>query len=224
MRLSRVSVLLVTCSLLSLTACGGSSVKETLGLGRKAPDEFKVVSRPPLSVPPQFKLRPPSSTAESPIVVPADKKAQSIIVGDQEKSSDGNTFDLREGSVDTAVTPVESASLPAPGSKKGKKAVAGSTTSSSQSGFMQNIGADKADPNVRDELVQKKLEAQEKKEEANWWNVFSSSTEKKEPLVNAKDEAERIKTNKAENKPVTEGDTPEVKDKDHGLLGNIFGW
>ncbi|MGC2857295.1 DUF3035 domain-containing protein [Novispirillum sp. DQ9] len=46
----------------SLTGCG-SGVKETLGLNRQAPDEFQVVSRPPLAIPPDFRLRPPEPGA-----------------------------------------------------------------------------------------------------------------------------------------------------------------
>ncbi|MFA7428728.1 MAG: DUF3035 domain-containing protein [Rhodospirillaceae bacterium] len=46
----------------ALSGCSGG-VKETLGLDRQAPDEFQVVSRPPLSIPPEFKLRPPEPGA-----------------------------------------------------------------------------------------------------------------------------------------------------------------
>lgn len=46
----------------SLSGCG-SGVKETLGLNRQAPDEFQVVSRPPLAIPPDFRLRPPEPGA-----------------------------------------------------------------------------------------------------------------------------------------------------------------
>ncbi len=213
-------IAITTCSLLALTACGGSSVKETLGLSRKAPDEFKVVARPPLSVPPQFNLRPPSASAESPIIVPADKQAKSIITGNPAKS-DSDTFDLREGSADTAVIPVESTSIDSP-TGKNKKGGAVDISSSSEAQFLKNIGADKADPKVRDQLVEQKLQAQEKKEESSWWNF--SKPEKKETLVDAKAENKRIQANKAGNRPVTEGQTPEVKDKDHGLLGDLFGW
>jgi hypothetical protein len=40
-----------------LAAC--SDVKETVGLGRNTPDEFDVVNNPPLTIPPDFTLRPP---------------------------------------------------------------------------------------------------------------------------------------------------------------------
>jgi uncharacterized lipoprotein len=40
-----------------LAAC--SDLKETVGLGRQTPDEFDVVNNPPLTIPPDFTLRPP---------------------------------------------------------------------------------------------------------------------------------------------------------------------
>lgn len=215
MKLSKLYLLSLSCSILTLTSCSGTTVKDTLGIGRRAPDEFKVVSRPPLSVPPQFNLRPPSNTATSPTVVPADKQAQSIIVG---RNQDDNNFDLNEAVADTAVTPVESDNLPSPGTKTAAKA-----SRSAESTFMKNIGVDQADPTVRDTLVQQKIEVEEKRDEAAWWDFYSSKPEKKDPLVNAKGEAERIQKNKADNKPVTEGKTPETKDKDRGLLGDLLG-
>ncbi len=209
----KLPLLLATCSLLALTACGGSSVKETLGIGARAPDEFKVVARPPLSVPPQFNLRPPSTNAASPTLIPADKQAKSIITGSKITINDEGI-----SNVDTAVTPVDSSPLPSASSDKKKK------NAPAESEFMKNIGVDKADPKVRDELIQQKIEAQEKKEESSWWGNVTNVTEKKDTLVDAKKEAQRIKTNKEKDKPVTEGETPEVKDKDHGVIGNIFGW
>lgn len=196
------SVLFASCSLLVLASCGSGSVKETLGIGAKAPDEFRVVSRPPLSVPPQFNLRPPASGAASPTVVPADKQAKSIVTGAElEISDDTETVD------NTGVS----------SKKKTKSAV-------EESGFMKNIGVDRADPKVRAELVQQKIAEQEKQEDDGWWSKITSTKEKKDTLVDAKKEAQRIKANKEESKPITEGETPEVKDKDRGVLGNIFGW
>lgn len=211
------TVLFAICALHVLTACGGNSVKDTLGLGRRAPDEFKVVARPPLSVPPQFSLRPPSANAESPIVVPADKQAKSIITG--------ASPEIENSSVDTAVTPVEAVTLEPATSKKGKKGKLAERQVVGESQFMKNIGVDKADPKVRDELIGQTIAVQEKKEEAGWWERLTmSSSEKKDTLVSAKEEAERIKSNQAGKKPVTEGDTPTVTEKNRGVIGNIFGW
>lgn len=42
--------------MLALSACG--TTKEKLGLTKKAPNEFMVVPRSPLSLPPEYDLRP----------------------------------------------------------------------------------------------------------------------------------------------------------------------
>ena len=42
----------------ALTACEGG-IGDTLGLGKKAPDEYTVVRSAPLTLPPDFTLRPP---------------------------------------------------------------------------------------------------------------------------------------------------------------------
>lgn len=66
--MSRRFVVSVTCAVLaaSLVAGCGSGVRRTLGLEKRVPDEFAVVSRAPLTVPPDFKLRPPQPGAERP--------------------------------------------------------------------------------------------------------------------------------------------------------------
>lgn len=48
----------------ALGACQGT-VQDALGMGKRSPDEFAVVSRAPLIVPPEFDLRPPGR-GESP--------------------------------------------------------------------------------------------------------------------------------------------------------------
>jgi hypothetical protein len=54
-KLSNVALLLVlTCA---FTACN-SNIRHTIGLKRQVPDAFKVVSNPPLSVPPEFSTLP----------------------------------------------------------------------------------------------------------------------------------------------------------------------
>lgn len=56
--------LLSTFLLASLSACQSGDIKSTLGINKAAPDEFAVISNPPLSVPPAFNLRTPSDDYE----------------------------------------------------------------------------------------------------------------------------------------------------------------
>ena len=51
-------------AVLSMTACSGT-VQERLGMTRRAPDEFQVVRRQPLVVPPEYRL--PAPGTQSPV-------------------------------------------------------------------------------------------------------------------------------------------------------------
>lgn len=48
---------------LALSACGGIT-KDKIGLSKQAPDEFMVTTRKPLSLPPEYDLRPIVETQE----------------------------------------------------------------------------------------------------------------------------------------------------------------
>ena len=62
-----------------LTACSGT--KEMLGLEKTAPDEFAVYSRAPLSLPPDYSLKPPKPGAERPQGEKEATKAQRALLG-----------------------------------------------------------------------------------------------------------------------------------------------
>jgi hypothetical protein len=59
---------------LALSGCTG--VKRAIGLDPTMPDEFEVVQRAPLTIPPDFDLRPPKPGAPRPQEVSADKLAR----------------------------------------------------------------------------------------------------------------------------------------------------
>jgi len=193
------------------SGCEGGSVKQTLGIDSGAPDEFKVVSRPPLSVPPQFSLRPPAVGESSANPNATDKQAESLVMGRPVDNTDSETFKLKSSAADTSVIPVGTAYM----NKAGK------TTAESQ--FLQKAGAQSIDPTVRQTLVEEKIMRQEKLEEASWWDWMTLSPDKKETLVDAKKEAERIEKNEKEGKPANDGETATVKPKDRGVLGYILG-
>ena len=58
----RLGTTLLMCGMTALAGCSGS-VQESLGLGKRQPDEFQVVRRAPLVLPPDFNLRPPEPGA-----------------------------------------------------------------------------------------------------------------------------------------------------------------
>lgn len=73
-----IAVLLVA---LSLVGCTGSNVRSVLGLNKRSPDEFAVVKRQPLIIPPGYDLRPPEPGAPSATVASADSRARAAVTG-----------------------------------------------------------------------------------------------------------------------------------------------
>ncbi|MGD0433724.1 MAG: DUF3035 domain-containing protein, partial [Acetobacteraceae bacterium] len=69
--------------LVVLGGCSTSSLSRTFGLTRDAPDEFTVVTRAPLSMPPDFTLRPPQPGAARPQDQSDRSQAESALVPDQ---------------------------------------------------------------------------------------------------------------------------------------------
>lgn len=53
----RKVVILMLCGAVALGGC--SSIRKSLGAGKKAPDEFAVVTHKPLVVPPEYGIKPP---------------------------------------------------------------------------------------------------------------------------------------------------------------------
>ncbi|MGE0754727.1 MAG: DUF3035 domain-containing protein [Alphaproteobacteria bacterium] len=187
-----------------LTACSSGDVQETLGLDRKAPDEFRVVSRPPLAVPPEFNLRPPGDmSGAAPSSLPVEARAQNIIRSDGE----AGLYQLPSGAEESdAARPVE--------------LIRQSQADSADAQFLMNAGATHANSNIREELQSERTSRRVQQEEQGWWDSMWD-WEKDEPVIDAGGEADRIQTNQEQGKPVNEGEVKESKDG--GLWGRIFG-
>ena len=70
-------VLMSLTLLLSLPGCTG--LRQAIGLDNVGPDEFAVESRAPLTIPPEFDLRPPQPGAPRPQDMTAAEKARRLI-------------------------------------------------------------------------------------------------------------------------------------------------
>jgi hypothetical protein len=76
-----LAALLLTGTALGLTGCGnGDTLSRTFGLTRDAPDEFMVTTRAPLSMPPDFSLRPPRPGAPRPMEQSSRTQAEEALV------------------------------------------------------------------------------------------------------------------------------------------------
>ena len=69
----------VACIALALALGGCSNWKQTLGIEPVSPDEFAVESRAPLTIPPDYSLRPPEPGASRPQEASMASKAQGVI-------------------------------------------------------------------------------------------------------------------------------------------------
>ena len=176
---------------LGLAGCGGESLTDALGMGKNAPDEFSVVTKAPLVIPPDFSLRPPQPGAPRPqeASLSPSATAQDALVG----------ANAQAAPADTTLSPGEKA-------------------------LLANAGADKADPRIRQVVNAESRSLVERDDsfvdDVLFWK--DDSTPPAEPVVNAPEEAKRIRENTAEGKPATDGETPTVKPEDKGLLGDIF--
>ncbi|MEK9967489.1 MAG: DUF3035 domain-containing protein [Ferrovibrio sp.] len=68
----------------SLVLGGCDSTRDALGLNKKSPDEFVVVTKAPLVLPPEFGLRPPEPGAARPQEVSARDRAAAALVGNNQ--------------------------------------------------------------------------------------------------------------------------------------------
>ncbi len=74
-----IGVLLLSGGLMSLGGCG-DKLERTFGLTRDAPDEYTVTTRAPLSMPPDYNLRPPRPGAARPQEQSERQQAQEALV------------------------------------------------------------------------------------------------------------------------------------------------
>jgi hypothetical protein len=83
----RLGIGVVMLGLLPIGGCAQGSVQDALGMGKRSPDEFAVVRRAPLIVPPDFELRPPEPGAPRPNIGRTSDQARVALTGNQAEPS-----------------------------------------------------------------------------------------------------------------------------------------
>lgn len=194
MRVATVAIALVAVVL----AAGCETVKKTVTREKRAPDEFAVYSRAPLSVPPEFALRPPEPGAERPQAVSAKESAQDALF---------TTTRAGKGGARPKPQP-----LP-PGLANASPGV---------QALLRQTGALSADPSIRT-LVNRETSilSEEDKTLADRIMFWGVPTEHGE-AVDPQKEAQRIRETQALGKPITEGDTPVITRKRRAVLEGLF--
>jgi hypothetical protein len=174
-----------------LTGC--DNPKRALGLEKQAPDEFAVVTRAPLSLPPDFNLRPPRPGAARPQEGTTRDQARQVITGSPLGSGGGP----------------ESRDLPA-------------TASEGERALLTRAGTDEAIPGIR-QVVDEETSAlaEETRGFADvllfWRNTPSYGTE-----LDAAAESRRLRENRALGRPPTTGASPSIQRREQGILEGLF--
>src|SRR5579883_3490844 len=178
-----------------LGACssGPSSLKSALGLDREPPDEFTVVARAPLAMPPDYALRPPRAGALRPQDTTPTEVARNTVFR-------------------TAADYKEAADPP----------IVQGDRSNGEVALLKKVGAGSADPNIRKILAQENSRLLESDRTFVDRLLFWRKPDEPGVVIDPEKEAQRLRQNFAEGKPPTEGETPIIERKRKALLEGIF--
>ena len=185
-----IGVVVAGTLILTLSAC--QNVREQLGLNKQSPDEFRVLSRAPLSLPPDYNLRPPEPGAPRPQVGTPTEQARRAVF----RANDNQQASLE----------------PVPGDSRTRGELS----------LLREAGADKVDDSIRQVVDQETNQLQEESESFVNRLVFWQESPPPGYVVDADAEAKRIRENAALGRPVTDGATPTVDRKRRSLLEGIF--
>ena len=187
--------------LVLVTGCEGQNARDILGIDRAAPDEFRVVSRPPLSTPPDFQLRPPVEGDGKLNLPPADLQAKSLVLDGKDISDIDYDIRRKMGGAETAVGVVD----------------AYNDRSAADKALLSRAGVGGADTEIRQRIYEERIR-DKKKAESNWLFPRKSGGD----IVDAEKEKQRLKANKEQGKSVIEGETPTIEPKERGILESVF--
>ncbi len=182
---------LIAAMVLALSACEG--VKKQLGFTKQSPDEFKVVSRAPLSLPPDYNLRPPEPGIPRPQEGTTSQQAKNAI------------FRLQQPEAGSLEPKIES-----------------DDRSLAELSLLKAAGAGQADPNIRRIIDAETLRLNAEGDDFLEALVFWRDPEPVGKIVDANEEAKRLRENAALGKSVTAGETPTIERKRRALFEGLF--
>jgi hypothetical protein len=186
----------------ALGACSG--VKDSLGLGKNAPDEFAVVKKAPLILPPDYKLRPPRPGASRPSAVMPVDEARAAVFG-------------KNGNAGAAASKGEDILL---GNKRPSV-----PKSAGEIALLGTAGADPSQANVRSQIRHETTSVSDKgtsfSDRLMFWRDDDEVTAG-DVTLDAGKESARLKKATAEGKPASTVQAPVIRRKKQTLLGNLF--
>jgi hypothetical protein len=198
--MKRTAYLGTTLALLVMGLSGCSDTRKALGIDKAPPDEFAVVSGSPLTMPPDFNLRPPRSPSDKP---PSETAAQT-----------GRQTVFRVS--DSKKSPTTLAASAAIGSN-------GQPLSAGEQALIAKAGAGGADSSIRQQ-VDKDTDQLNADNSGGFVDSLLFWREPPPPgeAVDAQREAQRLRENAALGKPASAGDTPQIQRTQRAWLEGIF--
>lgn len=79
----RMRTVLITTAVAAFGLTGCESINTAMGASKSTPDEFRTVTIAPLTVPPEYNLRPPEPGAPRPEEIYPDQRARLALLGQQ---------------------------------------------------------------------------------------------------------------------------------------------
>ena len=183
---------------LAATALGGCSAFENIGGGKKvSPDEFKIVSHSPLTMPPNAELRPPR---------PGEPRPQETSPADQAKEALSPTLAARVQS-----------QAPGPGGKPVPRA-----GDVSEAALVARASSGVAvDPNIRSQVNRDTRVMADQNTSFIDSLIFWQDKEPSGTIIDPIREQQRLRDAQATGKPSTTA-TPTIQRRKRGLLEGIF--
>ncbi len=181
----RFSIPAAVAAAVLLAGCGGG-VKQSLGIAKRAPDEFSVVTRAPLTMPPDYGLRPPR---------PGERRPQEPVLRSQARSvlmQNGASGDIASAAPGAAgiggITPGDSA-------------------------LLARAGSSEVPDDIRSRIDREsaELDADDRNfiERMMFWREMPPPGD----VVDARKESQRLQENAALGRGTTDGETPRIERK-----------
>ncbi len=198
-RFSVVTPSLLIMAAVVLGAC--SDARRSLGLSKQAPDEFAVVARAPLNLPPDYALRPPRPGEARPNEVTPRQQARAAV------------FSIEEA------RPASGGVNQTPGGPLASPRATVVSTTPGEAALLGRAGADGATADIRT-LVDRESAVLASTDDGfiNRLLSFTDPASDGDVLVDAAGEAKRLRQNQALGLPVTEGATPQIERRKSNIL------
>jgi hypothetical protein len=198
-------------SMAILAACSQGSVQNALGMGKRSPDEFAVVSRAPLILPPDYGLRPPRPGESRPGVDTPGEQARASLLGQAAPALAGADQQPPAATAGADQEVVSAAfDQTSPVESSGERAlVAQATTVPTDPDIRRKIGEENMQlAQVEQDLFTRLL----------YWRDPSTLGATIDPAA----ETQRLRANRAEGKPATEGESPVITQRRQSVLQGIL--